>query len=251
MEWTRVDVPVATRAPTGRTAAYLVGGSLLVDPAARTDELDGVVSDVDHVAVTHHHPDHVGAVADYAAEADATVWARTGRTAAFERVTGVAPDRTFSEGTSIPTREGTVTVLDTPGHAPEHAADDAVVSGDLAVAEGSVVVGAPEGDMRAYLTSLRRLAARSPARLLPAHGPIIGDPVATCRRLLTHRLDRERRVRAAVADGATTVDAILDAAYEKDLSGVRDLAAGTVRAHLAKLAVEGSLRWDGERATPT
>jgi hypothetical protein len=75
--------------------------------------------------------------------------------------------------------------------------------------------------------------------------------VATCRRLLTHRLDRERRVRAAVADGATTVDAILDAAYEKDLSGVRDLAAGTVRAHLAKLAVEGSLRWDGERATPT
>ncbi|WP_284010232.1 MBL fold metallo-hydrolase [Haloarcula pelagica] len=252
MDWTRVDVPVATRAPTGQTAAYLIGGSLLIDPAARTDALDALVPDIEHVAVTHHHPDHTGAVADYAAEAGATVWARTGRTAAFERATGVTPDRTFAEGTRIPTRGGDVAVLDTPGHAPEHVAfvaGDAVVSGDLAIAAGSVVVGAPEGDMRAYLTSLRRLAARSPTRLLPAHGPIIDEPRATCERLLAHRLERERRVRAAVADGAATVDAILDAAYEKDLSGVRDLAAATVRAHLKKLAVEGALAWDGERAT--
>ena len=37
-------------------------------------------------------------------------------------------------------------------------------------------------------------------------------------------------------------------AYEKDLTGVRELAVATVRAHLGKLAVEGAIRRDGERA---
>ena len=252
----RVDVPVASRAPTGRTAAYLTDGpsALLVDPARRTPELDDAVATaaVDHIAVTHHHPDHVGAVADYARETGATVWARRGRADAFERATGIAPDRTFAERTAIPAGSG-VTVLDLPGHAPEHVGfvtADGVVSGDVAVAEGSVVVGAPEGDMRAYLTSLRRLDARDPPALFPGHGPTISDPRAVCERLLTHRLDRERRVLRAVESGAETLAELLDRAYEKDLGGVRDLARATVAAHLEKLAVEGRVRWDGERASP-
>ncbi|QIO22177.1 MBL fold metallo-hydrolase [Haloarcula sp. JP-L23] len=256
MTWTRLDVPVATRAPTGQTAAYLGAGpdALLVDPAGRTDALSDAVSDasVGHVAVTHHHPDHVGGVAHYARETGATVWARRGRKAAFEAATGVAPDRTFVEGTTIPAGDG-VDVVDLPGHAPEHvgfATRSGVVSGDVAVAEGSVVVGAPEGDVRAYLTSLRRLHARNPVRLFPGHGPTITDPRRACARLLRHRLDRERRIRAAVEAGVTTVDDVLDRAYEKDLTGVRDLARATVVAHLEKLAVEGTVRWDGQRARP-
>jgi glyoxylase-like metal-dependent hydrolase (beta-lactamase superfamily II) len=197
MPWHRVDVPVETRAPTGRTAAYLTEGpgTLLVDPAGRTPELDDAVADNDvaHIAVTHHHPDHVGAVADYARETGATVWARSGRQEEFEAATGVAPDRTFAEGTTIPAADS-VRLLDLPGHAPEHvgfALGDGVVTGDVAVAEGSVVVGAPEGDMRAYLTSLRRLHARNSPVLFPGHGPTISEPRAVCERLITHRLDRE------------------------------------------------------------
>ena len=251
MATTRVSVPVETRAPTGETAAYLLGSdpALLVDPAAASDALDTAADEhaVGHVAVTHHHPDHVGAVARYADRHGATVWARTGREGAFERATGVAPDRTFHEGTSIPTGDGPVRVLDAPGHAPEHVAfahGGALACGDLAVAEGSVAVAAPEGDLRAYLTSLRRVRARNPGRLLPGHGPVIEAPRATVERLIAHRLDRERRVLAAVEGGARTVAAVCDRAYGKDLTGVRDLAEATVRAHLAKLAVEGRVRWD-------
>jgi glyoxylase-like metal-dependent hydrolase (beta-lactamase superfamily II) len=252
----RVDVPVESRAPTGETAAYLTEGptALLVDPADRTPALDAAVADRDvgHVAVTHHHPDHVGAVAAYARETDATVWARRGREDAFETATGVASDRTFAEGTTIPAGDG-VTVLDLTGHAPEHVGFETpagVVSGDVAVAAGSVVVGAPEGDMRAYLSSLRRLHARNPPRLFPGHGPTIDSARAVCRRLISHRLDREGRVLRTVESGASKLDAILDVAYEKDLTGVRDLARATVLAHLEKLAVEGRVRWDGERAEP-
>ncbi|MFB6223830.1 MAG: MBL fold metallo-hydrolase [Haloarcula sp.] len=257
MDWQRADVPVQTRAPAGETAAYLLGddAALLVDPADTSSALDALVDarSIAHITVTHHHPDHVGAVAHYATEMDATVWARRGRSGAFEAATGVRPDRVFSEGTAIPTDAGPVTVIDTPGHVPEHVAfeaGDTIISGDLAVAEGSVVVGAPDGDVRAYLTSLRRLAARDPARLLPSHGPIIDAPRKTCARLISHRLNREHRVRAAVHEGARTLDAILDAAYEKDLTGIRDLARATVRAHVEKLAVEDDLSWDGERAEP-
>lgn len=262
MDVASVAVDVPTRSPSGATNAYVVGrtDALLVDPAARDDDLDAVLADreVGHVAVTHHHPDHVGGVADYAREHGATVWARTGRAAEFAAAAGVGPDRTFAEGTEIPVDDGPLRVLDTPGHAPEHVAfafpmggEIAVAAGDLAVETGSVVVGAPEGDMRAYLTSLRRLHARGPALLYPGHGPAIETPRATLERLVAHRLDRERRVLAAVREGARTPDEIVDAAYEKDLTGVVDLARSTVAAHLDKLAVQGRLEWNGSRASPT
>ena len=259
-----MSVPVETRAPTGQTSAYLLGSdpALLVDPPARSDELDALAAErgVGHVAVTHHHPDHVGAVAHYVDRHGATVWARTGRADAFEAATGVAPDRTFAEGTMIPAGRGVVRVIDTPGHAPEHVgfvADEgadgtALVCGDLAVAEGSVVVASPAGDMRAYLTSLRRVHAMGVQCVLPAHGPTVEGPAvrATATRLIAHRLERERRVCEAVEAGAESAADICDTAYEKDLDGVRDLAEATVRAHLEKLAVEGSVRWDGERGRP-
>jgi len=255
--WTSRALPVETVAPEGATNAYRIGESdaLLVDPAAECPPLAALLDDISHVAVTHHHPDHVGAVGHAARETGATVWARAGREAAFEAATGRAPDRTFREGSRIPTDDGSVTVLDIPGHAPEHVAfgfgdeNDHLVTGDLAAAEGSVVVGAPEGDMRAYLTALRRIHARDPARLLPGHGPVIEEPRATVRRLIDHRRDRERRVRSAVNAGAHAVPDVTDAAYEKDLAGVRRLAEATVHAHLEKLAVEGRVRFDGERAT--
>ena len=259
MDWSdirRVPVATATTAPSGRTNAHVVGQSacLLVDPADRTGDLDAALADRDvcHVALTHHHPDHTGAVADYAREWDLTVWARAGRESAFEAATGIAPDRTFGPGGTLPVVGG-VEVLDTPGHAPEHVAfrtGDVLLSGDLALASGSVVVGAPEGDMRAYLSSLRRVAARNPARLYPGHGPVVDDPRATCRRLLAHRRDREHRVLAAVQAGRESPGEIVEFAYDRDVSGLVALARATVVAHLEKLAVEGRVRWDGTRASP-
>ena len=257
----RIPVATPTRAPTGRTNAYIIPGAdaVLIDPATPSDELaDAIVEhDVSHVAVTHHHPDHVGGVSEYADEFGLTVWARTGRTSDFRAATGVSPDHTFSPGETVPVAGGVV-VLDTPGHAPEHvgfllstdSGDRAdLFCGDLAVATGSVVVGAPEGDMRAYLSSLRRVIATKPTRMLPAHGPVIHNPEERCRQLIQHRLQRERRVYQAVLSGNETPDEILEGAYEKDISAVRDLARATVVAHLEKLAVERKLSWDGSRAT--
>jgi glyoxylase-like metal-dependent hydrolase (beta-lactamase superfamily II) len=249
----RIPVPVDAQVPAGATNAYLVDDALLVDPGARTDALDAAVADadIDHIAVTHAHPDHVGGVAAYAAATGATVWCRRGFEPRFAAAAGVDPDRTFVEGTQLPVADG-IDVLDAQGHAPDHVAfetPDGTVCGDVAVADGSVAVAAPDGDLRGYLVTLRRLYARDPARLLPGHGAVITDPRAVCRRLFDHRRDRERSVLAAVRAGATDVDAVLDAAYDKDISGVRDLARATVVAHVEKLAVEGRVAFDPETGT--
>ncbi|QWC19741.1 MBL fold metallo-hydrolase [Halorubrum sp. 2020YC2] len=254
---TRVEVPVDTRAPDGTTNAYLLDG-LLVDPAARTDALDAAIAErgsadaaapaVEAIAVTHAHPDHVGAVADYAALTDATVVAREGHADRFAAAAGIDPDETVAPGETV--GDTAVRVVDTPGHAPDHVAfaagtpgaeptRAALCCGDLAVAAGSVAVAAPEGDLTAYLASLERVRDAGYDRFLPGHGPAIDDPAATCDRLIEHRLARERGVIAAIDGGAADLDAVVDGAYEKDLSGVRDLARATVAAHVEKLVGEG------------
>jgi len=269
-----VPIPVSGPVPTGTTNAYVIGreDALLVDPADESDELERVLDRRSPAAVlaTHAHPDHVGALARYAREYDLDVYARAGYEERFERVTSVTPDVSVRDGDVLPAGDFGVEVTATPGHAPDHVAltvrgvdtpedcgqgpaekrGEYVLVGDLAVAEGSVFIGPPDGDMRGYLTALRRLHARAPDELLPGHGPAIEDPRTVLRRLIAHRLDRERAVLAAVRDGNETPDAIVEAAYEKDLSGVRDLAQRAVIAHLEKLAVEESVEWDGERARP-
>lgn len=261
----KISVPVDTRSPSGQTNAYLHHG-LLVDPAATCETLEKVITDaeIEHIAVTHTHPDHVGAVAEYADRTGATVWGRSGYSDRFTRATGISPDRTFSDGDTV----GPARVVTTPGHTRDHvgfavpaepsenptsttssatARRDSnssyrLLCGDLAIAEGSIVVGHPEGDMRAYLTSLRQLLAAGFNQLNPGHGSSIDEPDATIRRLIRHRLQREQKILNAVTDtGVQELSAVVESAYEKDLSGVADLARATTAAHLAKLARAGRI----------
>lgn len=243
MDVRRVPVLTDTRGPTGATNAYRAG-DCLVDPAGRTDRLEDAAAGASHLAVTHTHPDHVGAVADYAD--DRTVWALTGHEEHFADATGIEPDRTFAEGDTV----AGLSVLETPGHASDHVAfigDGFALSGDLATATGSVFVGSDDGSMASYLDSLRRLRGMDLRTLYPGHGEPIEEPQERLGELIEHRLERERRVRQAIEAGNHTLETIRDAAYGKDLTGVEDLATETVRAHIEKLAAEGVVKWDGER----
>jgi glyoxylase-like metal-dependent hydrolase (beta-lactamase superfamily II) len=210
------------------TNTYLVG-HWVVDPgpaegghlervrAAAHDEIEGVV-------LTHSHPDH----AEGAESLGAPVFLpRDGQV--------VGPFR----------------AIGTPGHSPDSVcliAGGACFTGDTVLGAGSVFIAPGEGSLSAYLDSLRRLRALDLDVLCPGHGPYVWDPKAKLDEYIAHRLDRERRLLAALDAGLRDGDQLLDAAWPDAPPELRPAAALTLAAHLEKLREEGRLPEGVERA---
>ena len=91
------------------------------------------------------------------------------------------------------------------------------------------------GSLREYLDSLRRLAALGPAIAWPGHGPVIKAPVARINEYLSHRAERERQVRACLADGVTAIDDIVARVYADVPRDLWPAARLTVEAQLEML----------------
>jgi glyoxylase-like metal-dependent hydrolase (beta-lactamase superfamily II) len=166
------------------------------------------------IAVTHGHADHVEAVGP------------------------------LSERLGVPVDTGPLEAVPVPGHADDHVAfvwGDVCCTGDAVLGEGSVFVA---GDMAGYLDGLRALRERGLRLLCPGHGPPVLDPDAKLREYVDHRLDRERRLVAALVAGLRDEDALLDAAWSDAPAMLRPASLLTMRSHLRKLAAEGLLPAD-------
>ena len=97
------------------------------------------------------------------------------------------------------------------------------------------------GALVAYLDGLAGWGAAGSTVLCPGHGPPVFDPDAKLDEYIAHRLDRERRLVAALDSGKRTVDELLDEVWDDVPAGLRPAAAVTLAAHLDKLADEGRL----------
>ena len=145
---------------------------------------------------------------------------------------------------------GPLEVLALPGHADDHVGflwRDVCCTGDAVLGEGSVFVA---GDMGAYLDALRALRARPLGLICPGHGPPVLDPAAKLDGYLEHRLDREARLVAALAEGVRGDDALLDRVWDDAPPNLRPAAALTMYAHLRKLGAEGRLPADVRAPAP-
>jgi glyoxylase-like metal-dependent hydrolase (beta-lactamase superfamily II) len=135
-------------------------------------------------------------------------------------------------------------VVATPGHTADHLAfrldSGAVLVGDHVLGRGTSVVTHPEGDVVAYLESLRRVHDLGPSALYCGHGPALTeDPGAVLDYYLAHRAFREAQLIAALADGPQTVDELVARIYAEVPREVWPAAAQSTRATLAKLSAEG------------
>jgi glyoxylase-like metal-dependent hydrolase (beta-lactamase superfamily II) len=111
------------------------------------------------------------------------------------------------------------------------------------------VVTHPEGDVVAYLESLRRVHDLGPSALYCGHGPeLTEDPGAVLAFYLAHRAYREQQVLAALADGPRTVDALVATIYADVPREVWPAAAQSTHATLAKLRAEGRIDPDASGA---
>lgn len=223
-----------------------VGTSVVLDPGPATgpheERLRAWLGDgpaVDAVCLTHAHPDHAGAAEGLAGELGVPL---TASDATLERLG--ASGRAVGEGEELEVGDGSLLVIETPGHAPDHLAylwlpSRAVFTGDLVLGSGSAMVGHPEGHVATYLASLRRLTAVVPSRLYPGHGDPVDDAVGRLRAYLEHRREREEQIRAAVGEGARSVAEIRRRVYGELPHGLDAAAEASVRAHLVHLEEEG------------
>lgn len=199
-----------------------VGNAGHVDAVA--DALNG--APLARVLITHWHPDHV-----------------KGLPALRDRWKGLVV--VDAAGDAVPAGDGSLEIIPTPGHSPDHLcffdreAGD-LYCGDLARKGGTIVIPAKKGgDLRAYLASLRLVRELAPRRLLPGHGPIVDDPAALIDEYIAHRQMREQQILQAMLDGARTVEDIVRRVYPALPESLSAAAADSVRAHLAKLRDEG------------
>jgi glyoxylase-like metal-dependent hydrolase (beta-lactamase superfamily II) len=182
------------------------------------------------IALTHDHGDHCDAAGELAR--------RVGGVPVFAaRHAGARP---VGDGDVV----GPLQAIAVPGHAPDHlcfAFGTACLTGDAVLGEGSVFIAPDPGALRGYLAALDGLRARGFTVLLPGHGPPVTDPDARLAGYVAHRLDRERRLVAALAAGARSTAALVDAAWDDVPDRLRPAAAVTLAAHLDKLEEEGRL----------
>jgi glyoxylase-like metal-dependent hydrolase (beta-lactamase superfamily II) len=189
------------------------------------------------VLVTHHHGDHAEAALPWGARFGAPVAA--GRAdVAGER------GRLLEAGERLDLAGTVLDVVPTPGHTADHLAfrleSGAVLVGDHVLGRGTSVVTYPEGDVVAYLESLRRVHDLGPSALYCGHGPeLTEDPGAVLRYYLDHRAFREAQLLDALAAGAETVDELVATVYAEVPQGLWPAAAQSTRATLAKLSAEG------------
>lgn len=242
------------------TNTYLVLGRepLLVDAGVGDPRhLDAIAEHLAgrplaRVVVTHHHSDHVAGITAVAARWPEAVLLKSPWPArdATDGVLWVA----IADGDDLPAGDGRLRVVATPGHAPDHVclfdpASRALFGGDLLVAEGTVVIPASDGgSLVQYLASLERVAALSPSRVLPAHGPVIEDPAAVVARTLAHRREREIRILDVLAGGPCTLETLVSAVYGPVPAELAGAARETALSHLLKLEGEGRAARDAAGA---
>jgi glyoxylase-like metal-dependent hydrolase (beta-lactamase superfamily II) len=254
---TRVLAPNPSGMTLDGTNTYLVGEPssgqvVLVDPgpddaahlAAVEEVLTGTDRRVVAVLVTHHHHDHAEAARPWGARFGAPVGA------ADPAVAGPG-GRVLAAGERLVLAGTTFDVVPTPGHTGDHLAfrleSGAVLIGDHVLGRGTSVVTHPEGDVVAYLESLRRVHDLGPSALYCGHGPELAeDPSAVLDYYLAHRAFREHQLLAVLAEGPADVDALVARIYAEVPRTLWPAAAQSTRATLDKLIREGRVRPEGE-----
>ncbi len=250
------------------TNTYLVGGGsanewAVIDPGPPDQaHLDAILAaapgTIRWILATHTHKDHSPLAMPLKARTGATVYGRVADHPEWQD-TEFVPDVVLlgGERLALPGPDGGAThllAIHTPGHASNHLCylleeEKLLFTGDHVMQASTVVINPPDGDMAAYIASLRQLAAGEELDwLAPGHGFLMAEPTRALQSIVAHRLQREAKVVAALRDfGPADEVALLAHVYADVPQRLHPMALRSLQAHLFKLRDEDRARALGER----
>jgi glyoxylase-like metal-dependent hydrolase (beta-lactamase superfamily II) len=241
------------------TNTYLVGEAevAVIDPGpANAGHIENILSEskasVRWILATHTHPDHSPGVALLAAQTGADVLGIPAPDGAHQDET-FAPTRILSDGDILETDEFRLEAVHTPGHASNHlcyrhAGLNWLFTGDHVIDGSTVVIDPPDGNMKQYIESLERCKALGCDALAPGHGEVIEDPARVIDWIVTHRLEREAKVLAAVvANPGLTTRELVPHVYTDVDPKLHGWAERSLLAHVLKLEEDALVESDGDR----
>ena len=258
----RLTAPNPGRMTGPGTNTYLVGAPgdwLVIDPGpadeAHVARIAAFVGDgLKTIVCTHAHPDHAPGAQLLRQRTGAPILGRpTGPD--FDPAWAFTPERVLADGERLQVADSTLRVLHTPGHTEHHICllleeDGLLFSGDHILSGSTTVITPPDGNMLAYIESLRRLTGEPFRFILPAHGHVITDGKREIERLIAHRFAREAKVLGALRRlGGGTLDELVELAYDDVDRILHPVARHSLLAHLLKLRDEGRAWEDDGRWT--
>jgi glyoxylase-like metal-dependent hydrolase (beta-lactamase superfamily II)/8-oxo-dGTP pyrophosphatase MutT (NUDIX family) len=240
------------------TNTYLLGGGAsnewaVIDPGPLDEAhveavLAAAPGPIRWIFATHTHNDHSPACVPLKARTGALVHGRVPDHPHWQDAS-FAPDVHLVGGERFELPGGsTLHAIHTPGHASNHLCyrleeERLLFTGDHVMQLSTVVINPPDGDMSAYLASLRALAGLELAWLAPGHGFLMDEPRCAMEAIVAHRLRREAKVVEALRTlGPADEDALLARVYDDVRPQLLPMALRSLRAHLHKLRDDGTAR---------
>jgi glyoxylase-like metal-dependent hydrolase (beta-lactamase superfamily II) len=206
--------------------------------------------DIETIFVTHTHADHSPAAQVLALRTGARLVGKPPPCDGRQDLT-FEPDQVPARGERFDVAGVRLLAIDTPGHASNHVCyllerDRLLFSGDHVLDGVTPVILAPDGDMAAYLDSLRRLRELPLRAIAPGHGRLLEEPIAVIDGVIAHRERRETKVLAVLGSLArATLDELLPRVYDDVRRELHPLARLSLEAHLVKLEREGRCGREG------
>lgn len=237
---------------------YLVLGkrAAFIDSGDGTDgDTDKIVSlwrslgspHVDLIILTHRHYDHVGGAARLANLTGSRIASSFDEKSHIDQFSNSeVVQQVLEHGDLIDLDGARLEILLTPGHtlgsiSIMYYEEKVLFTGDTILGDSNTTIMYDQGDMELYLNSLSNLQGYEIRLIAPGHGPVVRRPMVEIKRIIEHRLNRERQIFELISIQKSTIDEIFNSIYMNLEPELTHLAREQVRSHVVKLQREGRI----------
>lgn len=249
------------------TGTYIIGKGevAIIDPGPDMEShiealLRAVEGEtVSHILITHTHIDHSPAARAIKAATGAPTYGfgphGSGRPDTYDAAQeggdhDFTPDHRLHHGDIVRGNGWTFEAVHTPGHTSNHLCfalreEKALFTGDHVMGWSTSIVSPPDGDMAAYMRSLRLLLSRDDRIYWPTHGLPVEDPKGLVTSLIRHREEREEQILACVAEGVDRIPEMVARMYTDVPGYLHPAAARSVFAHIIHMVETRRLTCSG------